>query len=129
MQPAELAGDVSCADVMVRLPDSLAGASRVWTDAQATAAWGEPASILLTCGLPEQAPTELPCQSVGGVDWVIDESEAPRYRITSFGREPSVELYLDNEDVSSFDVLESLSPGIDEALPETGAVCTERPTG
>lgn len=110
MEAAPQSNDPVCADVMVRLPDQVDGEPRRWTDAQATAAWGEPsASILLTCGLEPIGPTTLPCQTVAGVDWVIDESDAPRYRVTTFGRMPAVELYLDNERVSSAEVLDRLS--------------------
>ena len=81
LQPAENANEPACADVTVRLPDSVDGQPRRWTDAQATGAWGDPASVIITCGVPELGPTTLPCQSVNGVDWVIDESDAPRYRV------------------------------------------------
>lgn len=38
MEPAKYAEDVRCAEVSVRVPDTLAGERRRWTDAQATAA-------------------------------------------------------------------------------------------
>ncbi len=106
MQPAEAANDPVCADVSVRLPGSLAGESRRWTDAQATGAWGEPAAVLLTCGVTPPGPTEARCITIGGVDWIVDESQAPRYLITTYGRTPAVEVFIDNEVVSSNDVLE-----------------------
>lgn len=109
----------------MRLPDEVDGQSRRWTDAQATGAWGDPAAVILTCGLEPPGPTTLPCRSVNGVDWIIDDSEAPRYRVTSFGRIPAVELYLDNEVVSSAEVLDALSR-IVGVLPEDGSACTER---
>src|SRR5690606_13822827 len=95
MTPAPDANDPACAQLMVRLPATLSGQDRHWTDAQATAAWGHPARILFTCGVPEPGPTTLRCEEVAGVHWVIDESEAPRFRVTSYGRTPAVELYLD----------------------------------
>lgn len=125
MQPAPDANDPACAEVTSRLPGSLAGESRRWTDAQATGAWGDPASVLLTCGVEPIGPTTLPCQTVNGVDWVIDESEAPRYRVTSFGRVPAVEVYLDNDVVSSADVLDALSLLV-ARLPADGATCLAR---
>ncbi|ANG85923.1 DUF3515 family protein [Microbacterium aurantiacum] len=126
MEAAPQSNDPVCADVMVRLPDQVDGEPRRWTDAQATAAWGEPsASILLTCGLEPIGPTTLPCQTVAGVDWVIDESDAPRYRVTTFGRMPAVELYLDNERVSSAEVLDRLSALV-SVLPTDGSRCLER---
>ena len=70
LEPAANANDPLCAEVTVRLPDSIGDQARVWTDAQATAAWGTPSSVLLTCGLEPPAPTTLQCVSLGGVDWV-----------------------------------------------------------
>ena len=117
MQPAEAANDPVCADVSVRLPGSLAGESRRWTDAQATGAWGEPAAVLLTCGVTPPGPTEARCITIGGVDWIVDESEAPRYLITTYGRTPAVEVFIDNEVVSSNDVLDRLGPIVSGAIP------------
>ena len=62
---------------------------------------------------------------MNGVDWIIDDADAPRYRVTTFGRMPAVELYLDTEVVSSAEVLDALS-GIVGLLPTDGSVCTER---
>ena len=86
-----------CADLMVRLPQQVAGAERRWTDSQATAAWGDPATIIFSCGVASPGPTTLRCESVAGVDWVIDESEAPRFRVVTYGRKPAVELYFNTE--------------------------------
>ena len=124
LDPAPQANDPSCAEVTVRLPGELDDQPRRWTDAQATGAWGDPAAVLLSCGLEQTGPTTLPCQSVNGVDWVIDDADAPRYRVTSFGREPAVELYIDTEVVSSADVLDALSQ-IVGLLPSDGSVCTD----
>ena len=43
------------------------------------------------------------------MDWIIDDAEAPRYRVTTYGRTPAVEVYLDNDVVSSAEVLDTLS--------------------
>src|SRR5699024_8519056 len=59
------------------------------TTAQATGAWGDPASVLLHCGVPPIGPTTMPCFSDDGVDWVRDDSEAPIYRFTTYGRTPA----------------------------------------
>lgn len=127
LDAAPHANDPACAEVTVRLPDQLAGQSRRWTDAQATGAWGDPASVLVTCGVEPPGPSTLPCQTVNGVDWIIDDSDAPHYRVTSFGRTPAVQVYLDNKVVSSVDVLDALS-NIVELLPSDGSVCTSRPS-
>jgi len=125
LDPAPEANDAACAEVTVRLPGELDGQARRWTDAQATGAWGDPAVILLSCGLEPPGPSTLPCQNIDGVDWIIDDAEAPRYRVTTFGRVPAVELYLDTEVVSSAEVLDRLS-AIVGILPADGSVCTER---
>lgn len=128
LEAADNAGDPACADVSVRLPDTVAGEERRWTDAQATGAWGSPAAIILTCGVAEPGPSTLRCETVEGVDWLIDESEAAddRYRFTTFGRTPAVEVYLDFDAVGSADTLRALSPILDRALQKTDSVCTPR---
>lgn len=128
MEPAPGANEAACAEVTVRLPGQLGGQPRRWTDAQATGAWGDPAAVLLSCGVEPPGPTTLPCQSVDGVDWIIDDADAPRYRVTTFGRTPAVELYLDTQVVSSADVLDKLS-NIIGILPTDGSECTERTDG
>lgn len=124
LQPAEYANDPACADVIVRLPSTVDGEQRRWTDAQGTAAWGAQASVLLTCGLPSPPPTTLRCVTVSGVDWIIDDSEDPYARITTYGRTPAVEIYLDNAAVEPVQVLGDLGLAVNEFLPRTGA-CTE----
>lgn len=128
MDPAADANDPGCAEVMVRLPGTVDGQDRLWTDAQATAAWGSSSSsaVLMTCGVTPPGPTTLPCQTVNSVDWIIDDSDAPRYRVTTFGRTPAVEVYLDNEVVSSASVLERLSGPV-ALIPAEGTGCLERP--
>ena len=128
MKPAPSANDPLCAEVSVRLPDTLDGKERRQTDAQATGAWGDPAAVLLTCGLEPPGPTTLPCSTVDGVDWIIEDLGDFRFRVTTFGRTPAVELYLDtNVDtgVSSAVVLESLASAVGR-LPTDGA-CTDAP--
>ncbi len=126
LPPAASANDPLCAEVTVRLPQTLADQDRRWTDAQATGAWGAaPAPIVLACGVTPPGPTEDKCITIGGVDWIVDESQAPRYRVTSYGREPAVQVVIDNEVVSSNDVLAALGP-IVSALPLTAeCVSTE----
>lgn len=126
MQPAEEANDPACAQIISRLPESISGQERRWTDAQATGAWGNPASILLTCGLEAPGPSTLPCRPFDGVDWLVDESQAAenRYTLTTFGREPAVQVYLDYAAASSADVAQALAPLIRNYLPATGQVCT-----
>ena len=82
--------------------------------------------MLLTCGLEPPAPSTLPCQTAGGVDWLIDDAEAPNYRFTTYGRTPALEVYLDYDEVSARTVLDTLGTAVQQ-LPSSGAACTERP--
>lgn len=122
MQPGEDANNPLCAEVVAMLPDTVAGEDRRWTNAQATGAWGSPSAVLLTCGVTPPGPSTLRCATVDGVDWIIDESEAPRYRVTTYGRTPAVQVFF--EDVSSREVLDAVSPLV-SALPQN-AVCVDR---
>ncbi|MFT4212353.1 MAG: DUF3515 family protein [Microbacterium sp.] len=125
LQAAPDANDPLCAQITAYLPSTLDGQARRWTDAQATGAWGDPASIIVSCGVTPPGASTLPCQTVDGVDWLIDDSEAPYYRFTTFGRTPAVEVYLDYDVVSSFDTLDALAPLVGK-LP-VDAACTDRP--
>lgn len=125
LEPAKDANDPLCAEVTAYLPSSIAGQDRRWTDAQSTGAWGDPTTIIMTCGVTPPGPSTLPCQTAGGVDWLIDDSEAPNYRLTSFGRTPAVQVYLDYDVVSSADVLNAIGSLVSK-LPKT-AECTARP--
>lgn len=109
LEPAPQANDAACAEVSVRLPGTVDGQPRRWTDAQATGAWGEPSAVLLRCGVEAPGPTEARCITLGGVDWIIDESQAPRYLVTTYGRTPAVEVFIDNEAVSPNEALTQLA--------------------
>nr|WP_239069117.1 DUF3515 family protein [Cellulomonas phragmiteti] len=94
------ATDPVCASVVLALPASLGdGLDRVDTDAQATAAWGDPrAAVVLRCGVEPLGPTTERCQSVTTpqgptVDWVVVEDDG-RWTFTTYGRVPAVELVV-----------------------------------
>ncbi|MFT4214847.1 MAG: DUF3515 family protein [Microbacterium sp.] len=125
MTAASAANDPACAEVMARLPDAVDGQARRWTDAQATGAWGEPVTVLMTCGLDAPGPSTLECETVGGVDWLIDPADAPHYRLTTFGRTPAVEVYLDADAVSSRTVMDAIAVAAQQ-LPTDGRECTSR---
>ena len=117
MTPAPDARAVGCADVSVRLPDVLGEGTSTQlqqrpTNAQATGAWGNPAAVLLWCGVQAPGPTTQECVEVNGVDWIIDDSNAPKYRFTTFGREPTVTVVLDNTVVSGTTVITDLSQAV-----------------
>lgn len=133
LNAADDANDPRCADVTVRLTNvpAIDGHDRRWTDAQATAAWGDPSVVLLTCGLPEAEPTStLQCVTRQGIDWLVDTSKTPLLTLTTYGRKPAVQLFIDstpNKGVSANDVIDnkSLAAAI-ATIPATHA-CVERP--
>lgn len=135
MDAAKDANNPLCADVIVRLPDVIEDSAKqdkgtdpagVWlkreTDAQATGAWGNPTSVLLTCGVPVPGPSTLPCATVKGIDWLRDDQDAPNYIFTTFGRDPAVQVVVDGSRASGTAVLEALSLAVG-SIPATSQ-CT-----
>ncbi|MGO2110096.1 MAG: DUF3515 family protein [Pseudoclavibacter sp.] len=122
MQPAAAANAPECAEVTVRLPETVDGLSLRATNAQATGAWGNPATVLLHCGVPTPAPTSDQCISLNGIDWVEDASRAPIYQYTTYGRSPAVQVTIDATDgtVSGTNALMDLGSLI-AYLPSVGA--------
>jgi hypothetical protein len=112
MQPAADAVNPACADVIVHLPSTVADQPSRETNAQATGAWGDPAAVLLTCGVTVPGPTTLPCVNINGIDWIEDDSEAPNYRYTTYGRDPATEVYIDSELVSGSTTMVDLADAI-----------------
>ncbi|MFM8927752.1 MAG: DUF3515 family protein [Rhodoluna sp.] len=112
MQPAEDANNPACAEVMVRLPNQTDNQNKRVTSSQSTAAWGEPVSVSLTCGLKPVEVSELACISAGGVDWLVDEKDQPIYRFISFGRTPATLVTVDSTKVSGASVLEDLGQAV-----------------
>ena len=119
MDAAPAANNPDCASVTVRLPDLVADQSKRETTAQATGAWGDPATVLLTCGVDVPGPTTDPCVTINDVDWIEDDSLAPLYQYTTFGRDPAVRVALDSGVVSGSTVLVDLSNAV-SVLPVTG---------
>jgi hypothetical protein len=127
LTPADDANNPQCAEVSVRLPQSIAGQDRRWTDAQATGAYGSDGktTVIVTCGVTVPGPTaELQCVTLDGIDWLVDESEAPRMRMTSYGRNPAVQVFVDTEVVSANDVLTSAGLVSGLRMIDAGSACT-----
>lgn len=108
LEPAEDANHPGCAEVMVRLPSEIGDLTQRYTTAQATSAWGEPAAIILRCGIAPVMVSELPCVTAGEVDWLVDDSAAPNFRFISFGRDPAIEVIVDSESASGISALEAV---------------------
>ncbi|MCU1638541.1 MAG: hypothetical protein JWL94_1188 [Microbacteriaceae bacterium] len=96
MRPAENAVDPLCAEIVVRLPDTIDEHSIRVTDAQGTGAWGDPAVILLTCGVDVPGPSTQRCITIDGVDWLVDDSDEDRGVFTTYGRDPAVQVVVDH---------------------------------
>ena len=133
--PAQDAANPECAEVIVRLPDLIEDAAQqgangdpagVWlkreTNAQGTGAWGDPAAVLLRCGVPVPGPSTLLCVTLDGVDWLRDDSQAPNYIFTTYGRDPAVEVVVDGNRASGTNALVALRLAV-SAIPATRA-CT-----
>lgn len=118
LQPAEDAASPACAAMSARLPGAVAGAGRRSTNAQATGAWGTPASAIITCGVSAPLVSSQTCITVGDVDWLVDDSSAPTYRFTSYGRDPAVQLVVDGDAVNGNTVLNDLADAVG-AIPAT----------
>lgn len=110
LEPGPESNAVACAETMVRLPDSVGELDRRTTNAQSTAAWGDPTAVIYRCGLPEQGPSDLPCFTIEGVDWLLDETDAPRYVFTTYGRAPVTEIIVDVTYIAGADAVRALSP-------------------
>lgn len=106
------ANNPACAEISVRLPDAVGDQGRRSTNAQATAAWGEPSSVILRCGLPEVLVSELPCVSAGEIDWLVDDSASPKYRFITFGRNPATEVIVDSTVISGVSALEGVASAV-----------------
>lgn len=120
LKPATDATNPACADLVVRLPQAVAEQPARETDAQATGAWGDPAAVLLHCGVEVPGPTTLSCVTINGIDWIQDDSEAPLYRFTTYGRDPATEVVVDSGVVSGSTALVDLSAAV-ATIPATGA--------
>src|SRR3954465_13340862 len=62
--PAKDAANAACAPMMLALPDAIGDAKLRKTNAQATAAWGDPSLVILRCGVNVPGPTTDRCVSV-----------------------------------------------------------------
>lgn len=112
LEAAPDANNPACAEVSVRLPDEIDGNTKRVTNAQATAAWGNPSAVILRCGLPTVEVSTLSCVSAGGVDWLVDDSQSPSYRFISFGRTPATEVIVDSSAIAGVTALDALASAV-----------------
>lgn len=123
LEAAPDSNDPLCAEVMVRLPDVLGEHQQRPTNSQATAAWGDPTAVILRCGLEPVTVSTLPCVTAGGVDWLVDDAQAPNFRFISYARDPGVEVIVDSQVASGVTSLEQLARAVEQIPAST--ICTE----
>lgn len=112
------AANAKCAPTMIALPEKINEEQLRETTSQATAAWGDPSSIIVRCGVNPPPPTTDPCASVNGVDWLINQIEGTNnWRATTYGREPALEVVFNLDKVSSSTVLVDLAQPVAQ-LPQ-----------
>ncbi|MDY6055667.1 DUF3515 family protein [Micrococcus sp.] len=121
VEPAPHATDPACAPAMLAMPDALGDHALRPTDSQATAVWGEPAAVVLRCGVQPPGPTTDRCIAADGVDWVVREEE-DRWRLTTYGRTPAVEVLLSQTAVSSDTVMAGLASAVERIPAARGCV-------
>ncbi|WP_395639867.1 DUF3515 family protein [Pseudolysinimonas sp.] len=105
---AEFSNDPECAAATVRMPDALSSYALRQTDAQATAAWGEPTVVLSYCGVPVPEVSDLPCVEINGIFWLREDVPAG-LAFTTYGRDPAFRVIIDvPEDVADA----AVAPGV-----------------
>lgn len=100
VEVAPHAADPKCAEVMLAVPEQLGpDLPKVPTDAQATAAWGEPGgAVTMRCGVAQLGPS-ADCQHVDSgdgtaVDWIVTTDDKGTWSFVTYGREPAVEVVV-----------------------------------
>jgi len=125
VEPAEDSNNPRCADVTVRLPDSLGTYGREWTDGQATGAWGSKPAVMLRCGVAVPAPTDLVCQTIYGIDWIIFAQEKDVQQMVTYGRDPAIQVVISRDAGLDFaDTLEDLGKSIKAGLSVPSGQCS-----
>jgi len=127
LQPAEFASDAGCAEIVVHAPTDVADLPIRETDAQGVVAYGDPTAVIVRCGVEEPGPTStLPCVLVedgSSTYWLRDDSDAPNYVFTTYGRSPATEVIINRDIVAPGAVLYDLVDDVARTT-ETGK-CTE----
>lgn len=131
----EFAPDPICGQVILALPNQLAGLEQVPATAQSAVAWGS-GEIVVRCGVSPPPPSEDRCISVTSsagvtVDWINPEAgsalippharaESGSWTFITYGRVPAVELVVRAESgvEDQPDVLNAISLAVSHAPAE-----------
>ncbi|OIH93360.1 DUF3515 family protein [Curtobacterium sp. MCBA15_001] len=123
MQAAPSANAAACAAAQVRLPETVDTKYALRnTTAQSTAAWGDPSAALWHCGVAVPTVSDLPCVTLGSVDWIRDD-RGGQVVYTTFGRDPAVQVVIDTTKATP-SVLQDLANAAD-TLPKDGHRCLD----
>jgi hypothetical protein len=125
VEAAPDAANPVCAEMMVVLPAELSGHAQRKTNSQATSAWGDPAAVVLRCGVQVPGPSTDPCVSVNGVDWLAHEG-GDAWTLTTYGRTPATEVVFDPNVVPSSNVLAELAPAAGRIPAEGGCTSVDQ---
>ena len=121
MPPA--ADSPSCAAAAEHWPDQLGDLEARETDPSAPAirAWGDPA-VVARCGMPAMPPTQEQCVVVDDIGWVAEEL-GDGVRLTSFGRDPAIEVIVPSEHGPGPLLLPAFASAVEE-LPTNDYECS-----
>jgi hypothetical protein len=123
MSAAPSANAAACATAQVRLPETVETKYPLRnTNAQSTAAWGDPSAAVYRCGVAVPTVSDLPCFSKGPVDWIRDD-RGKQVVFTTFGRDPAVQVVIDTSRATP-NVLQDLANAVD-TLPKDGHECLD----
>lgn len=123
MTAAPSSNAAACATAQVRLPDTVDTKYALRnTNAQATAAWGDPSAAVYHCGVAVPTVSDLPCFTKGTVDWIRDD-EGKRVIYTTFGRDPAVQVVIDSTKTTD-QVLQDIGTAV-ASLPKDGHRCLD----
>ncbi|WP_277454925.1 DUF3515 family protein [Janibacter sp. DB-40] len=87
----------ACAAASEHWPAEILGEAPTQTEPSdpTVIAWADPA-VIARCGMPALGPTENQCIVVDGIDWVAEDL-GDGTKLTTFGREPAIEVLVPDE--------------------------------
>jgi hypothetical protein len=125
LRAAPAANDPGCADVIVRLPDTVGDLASRQTDAQGTGAWGDGPEVVLSCGVEVPGPSTLRCFLYDDIYWLRDDGADDRTAYTTYGRDPAVRVVVTADAFSSDGIpLDELTSAVSH-LPKNGRECVD----
>jgi hypothetical protein len=100
----------ACVTSAHRLPAKLLGQSRRTTTpaSPALAAWGDPA-IILRCGVESPGASTEHCETVNGIDWLV-QPLTDGEEFTTFGRTPAIQVLVPKHYAPEEFALPALAP-------------------